>query len=684
MAEKKISIDEWYDFVKKDWYSHENIDFESAKEQYKKNISALKKAQEDREKENRPLYVTVIHGSGRHEMRSCAREMSNSQMFLDHCLDEALDEWEGEVEVEKHVLREKFLSPCNGCVSTASALCSFPCLPSSERVVGDKIKSIAEIKPGDKISDNIVTQSGKTAEFAHILKIQVSDGRQIRVTPNHLIEVSKKLYRTTKGFGKHSDGRYRYGTVYEKKWKRADEIEIGDLIEYPLGGIFQGTNFSCPFIPYLAGLIWGDGSFGGKKQEYPYLYYSEKDQNFADIIISLSPYSAWTTKHSTNTSTNMRRVLWKPFVKEFLLSFGLEKTMPAKERKIPQEIMNASEFDVRSFIAGWFDTDGTVGKTQICFDNTSKEAIRDLQLLLMKLGIKSSISDLSHLKIKGAFKNTSNKLYSRVTRLQISGNSINVFRELIPIKHPDKLRKLASLKMSGRDRKCSPVVSVEPDGTADVYDIEVMPSHKFNAEGFIVHNCSCFPKDSTSTDIYPSVMKADLLLFSTPVNQAGVSSRLDIVLSRLISLDGGYVENELPMKDEKFREEMIQLSLDKPVYDKRMFGKVAAYFVTSKDLNNTNEEGVPVPEEFKDVNYIDLTVGRLAIQGSEYGWHHADNFYAVHAANPDVEYVFDKEDLNKNMPSEEGVKVIIESLKLADKFRKEPPVLKNPGRYNRT
>jgi multimeric flavodoxin WrbA len=198
--------------------------------------------------------------------------------------------------------------------------------------------------------------------------------------------------------------------------------------------------------------------------------------------------------------------------------------------------------------------------------------------------------------------------------------------------------------------------------------------------------CSCFPGDDISTKLYPSIMKADVLLLSTPVNQAGVASRLDIVLSRLISLDGGYFIPEFPIKDDRFRERAIALSTKKEVfYDPRMFGKVAAYFVTSKDLHNPLEESAPYPRDFRKISYEDTVIGRLALQGAEYGWFHADPFYAVSVSSHDQELSYDKAEFDSLVSDHENAKqTILASFTLASEHVKNPPKLESKGRVNRT
>jgi multimeric flavodoxin WrbA len=206
-----------------------------------------------------------------------------------------------------------------------------------------------------------------------------------------------------------------------------------------------------------------------------------------------------------------------------------------------------------------------------------------------------------------------------------------------------------------------------------------------SASALCQFSCTCFPGDDITTKIYPAVVKADVLLWSTPVNQSMCSTRIKTVIDRLISIDGGYFMEELPIKDDAYRAKMIHMSHVNPVYDARMFGKVAAYFVTSKDLENTHEESAPYPKEFSRLTYVDYTVGALSHQGTEFGWFHADPFYAVSAANPDVELSYDKDHYDKDTASHERAKdAILASLKMAEGFRLEPPQMVSAGRINRT
>lgn len=193
-------------------------------------------------------------------------------------------------------------------------------------------------------------------------------------------------------------------------------------------------------------------------------------------------------------------------------------------------------------------------------------------------------------------------------------------------------------------------------------------------------SCTCFPLDDMTVQAYPMMMWADVVLISTGVNQSMVSSRTKMFLDRLISLDGGYYMEELPIKDANFRDKMIKLSQEQPVYDQRLFGRVGGYIITSKDQDNKLEDGL----DHTKYTYEDLVCGSLKSNFSDYGIFHADPYCYVAPADPHVEYSYDKVEYNKEEHAEKAKEVALAALELAWKFRQNPPKFKGGARVNRT
>ena len=201
--------------------------------------------------------------------------------------------------------------------------------------------------------------------------------------------------------------------------------------------------------------------------------------------------------------------------------------------------------------------------------------------------------------------------------------------------------------------------------------------------------CTCFPFDPMQ-DLYPKVIRSDILVCSTPVNQSAMSTRLKAFCDRLISVDGGFhiTKEQFAVKAGEYKAKMMAISASTEFsYDQRMFGRVGAYFVSSKDENNPYGENMVNhnPEEkWKDLGFVELVAHSLKDGFEQYGYFHADNYYATFVADPDIEYMYDKDTMRKKPEVfEEGHRVLRDAIELAKQLKEFTPEFKT-DRFNRT
>jgi len=190
--------------------------------------------------------------------------------------------------------------------------------------------------------------------------------------------------------------------------------------------------------------------------------------------------------------------------------------------------------------------------------------------------------------------------------------------------------------------------------------------------------CTCHPLDPMQ-DLYPKILAADVLLISTGVNQSAMSSRLKAFCDRMISCDGGFYMDVKQFKD-KFggmknsdtREAAIAIEKTKKFnYEQRLHGRVCAYFISSKDQNNTFSS---VSGDERPLNYAEITAQSLKDGMEDYGMFHAKKWYAKAASNPNVGMYLDKETLSKNTKAhKEAKEVVKQAINLARKLRKKKP-----------
>lgn len=168
-------------------------------------------------------------------------------------------------------------------------------------------------------------------------------------------------------------------------------------------------------------------------------------------------------------------------------------------KRIPDVIFQSRNSVASTFLRWLYEADGTCfaggrGRTAISLRSASLELLRDVQVLLLRWGIHSSIlwSDAPkpHTVRGGLVRGgPSGTLIIR------RGNSILRFAKNIGFESRKKrgrilqvVKYIESRKRRWHGQLSEKIVSIRKDGRAAVYDIEVPRHHRFIANGIISHN----------------------------------------------------------------------------------------------------------------------------------------------------------------------------------------------------
>jgi len=214
------------------------------------------------------------------------------------------------------------------------------------------------------------------------------------------------------------------------------------------------------------------------------------------------------------------------------------------------------------------------------------------------------------------------------------------------------------------------------------YQIEPCNGCYSTASTWCHYPCSCFPLDPMQ-ELYVKTLRADVVLMATGVNQSMIASRLKLYIDRLISLDGGIhvPEGEYRSKDSEWLRHAQTLEAGQDFsYSPRLAGKVAAYFITSKDQNNDLGG-----EEHEHASYGEMLTQALRSSSHDYGMLHADPWFALSAARPHEPMMFDKAAHSVDKPAHERARdVVLAAVALARLARTNPeeylPPLDRVGR----
>ncbi|TEU00089.1 MAG: ribonucleoside reductase class II [Candidatus Stahlbacteria bacterium] len=191
------------------------------------------------------------------------------------------------------------------------------------------------------------------------------------------------------------------------------------------------------------------------------------------------------------------------FFVEFFEKLGI-KNWKSEEKRVPETIFTAPREAIIGFIRGLFSADGTInfdekhGNYYVRLTSKSKELLKQVQLLLLNLGIKSRVYDRSRKPRKGIFTytnkgdteisyNTDGKLFE----LHISRIPIKKFAKEINFLTKRKRDLLAKIneKDLRSERKQEEIINVEYVGKEKVYDLTEPKTLSYIANGFLSLDC---------------------------------------------------------------------------------------------------------------------------------------------------------------------------------------------------
>lgn len=231
-------------------------------------------------------------------------------------------------------------------------------------------------------------------------------------------------------------------------------------------------------LALIIGYIIGDGCMSRKDK----VIFSNIDEDI------LNNYKSYANKLNIDLKKENKYdyVLYGLGIRDFFYQLGFDY-IKSDKKEIPECIMKAPKNIVIKTLQGIFDTDGSVESTgeKVSITSKSKKLIQQIQLLLLNLGIISSV------KVK------INKRYNHTFYvLRIYSQNIDKFKKIIGFSCKRKQDVLDEI--SGKVRIIDKnkykenyfldeIVDIQ-DSKNHVYDISVPNTHSFVSNGFISHN----------------------------------------------------------------------------------------------------------------------------------------------------------------------------------------------------
>ena len=211
-----------------------------------------------------------------------------------------------------------------------------------------------------------------------------------------------KCYKIQTKSGFELIGSYKHPLLTNKdgddEWEWMENLKLGDKIKiqynqnlfgedneivFPLKHGNENEKYKLPKklsddlnLPYLMGLYIAEGSFSKNT-----IQICNGDIDIEKFLLDFG-FIKNRKNHFYYTSSYLQR-----FFFEYV---GMKKTI-AKDKEIPNYILQSSKIVIKSFLQGMFDGDGCVFKNGIKYSSTSKKLINQLQILLSNFGVRSYI-----------------------------------------------------------------------------------------------------------------------------------------------------------------------------------------------------------------------------------------------------------------------------------------------------
>ncbi|MBU3923431.1 MAG: DNA repair and recombination protein RadA [Nanoarchaeota archaeon] len=167
-------------------------------------------------------------------------------------------------------------------------------------------------------------------------------------------------------------------------WRRADDFKKGDVVSFPSEfKILKEKDLISEDDAYFLGFFVAEGSsnpFSVCNSEVKVIEWIKK---YVKGNFGFEP----TVREDKRREKTVYTVLLRDSVKKIMS--GLDKTK-SESKFIPEVIFNSSEKVIRSFLSGYFEGDGELGKDIINLTTKSEELSVGLSYLLLRIGISAT------------------------------------------------------------------------------------------------------------------------------------------------------------------------------------------------------------------------------------------------------------------------------------------------------
>ncbi|MGB6013897.1 MAG: ribonucleoside-triphosphate reductase, adenosylcobalamin-dependent [Nodosilinea sp.] len=322
-----------------------------------------------------------------------------------------------------------------------------------------------------------------------VLKLTTQEGYTLRLTGNH--QVLKVTAQTQK--------------AQYTEWVMAETLQPGDrVLLHNHRGLQPWEGKGTAEAGWLLGNLVGDSSLTKTQWNDSALlrFWGDSQEDMSEHAIALLTTTVGDERRteSAHYHTQLKhRVVNSAGLARLAAEFGLAPGHKAITAAIEQ---GSHEF-YQGFLRGLFDADGSVQGHQtkgisIRLAQSNLANLEAVQRMLSRLGILATIYQErraeGHRLLSDTNRDPALYFCQAQHELVIANDNLQIFQSLVGFREPSKSAKLTDLlanykRRPNRERFTVTIAAIVPDGVEAVYDCTVPGPNRFDANGFVAHNC---------------------------------------------------------------------------------------------------------------------------------------------------------------------------------------------------
>ncbi len=333
--------------------------------------------------------------------------------------------------------------------------------------------------------------------------LETKSGYEVTATPDHRI-LTKEGWKELKDITENDSVLIQSG---EGKFNKSCKLPF-DVQNRIVGNNGREYNLNLPSewnrdLGLLLGWLTGDGFISTSHNKVGLVFAKEDEEARQKIQPIFENYCNGRITKLRHFNGCLQIRSGSKYIADFFRKLGVKNSNC--EREVPLTLFTATEEAVLGFLEGLLSSDGTIAlgtesRNYVRLNSSSLKLLKQVQLLLLNFGMKSTIYDRSTKSKIFRYTNTKGEIIKYKTsginyELNISKQNVaKLIKRIVFLqtKNKNKVSELRAFEFY-KETFVDKVKAKKFAGVKEVWDITEPETHSFIANGIVVHNCGEIP-----------------------------------------------------------------------------------------------------------------------------------------------------------------------------------------------